>query len=60
VLNASEYEVVPYGDGIKMSSGATSFGNLKGGYKTVISNNIFDNVWRDAVDMFTDGQDIVF
>lgn len=60
VLNASGYEVVPYGDGIKMSSGATTFGNLKGGYKTVISNNVFDNVWRDAVDMFTDGEDIIF
>ncbi len=60
VLNASGYEVIPNGDGIKMSSGATSFDNLKGGYKTVISNNVFDNVWRDAVDMFTDGEDIVF
>ena len=60
VLNASGYQEVPYGDGIKMSSGATSFGNLKGGYKTVISNNLFDNVWRDAMDMFTDGEDIVF
>ncbi|WP_286856432.1 MULTISPECIES: right-handed parallel beta-helix repeat-containing protein [Sphingobacterium] len=60
VLNSSGYAVIPLGDGIKMSSGATTFDNLKGGYKTIISNNVFDNVWRDAVDMFTDGEDIVF
>lgn len=59
-LNEAGYEVVPLGDGIKMSTGLTTFGNINGGVKSIISNNVFNNVWRDAVDLFTDGEDIVF
>lgn len=58
--NMGGYAVVPLGDGIKMSSGLTSLNNMKGGVKTTINGNIFYNVYRDAVDMFTDGECIIF
>lgn len=56
VPNQNGWATEPVGDGVKLSSSTGSYDpQYFGPQDNVIANNIFDNCYRDAVDMFTDG-----
>lgn len=64
VLNANKTvaTTVPWGDAIKLSSDTNDLANpnAQGRHDSIITNNIFDDVYRDCVDMFTDGSRTIF
>lgn len=64
VLNAAKTAAVtiPWGDAIKLSSDTNDLANpnAAGRHDNIITDNIFDDVYRDCVDMFTDGSRTIF
>ncbi|TNJ67241.1 hypothetical protein FE784_06780 [Paenibacillus hemerocallicola] len=53
---------IPWGDAIKLSSDTNDLGNpnAPGRHDNIITNNIFEDVYRDCVDLFTDGSRTIF
>ncbi|RKN80508.1 hypothetical protein [Paenibacillus ginsengarvi] len=53
---------VPWGDAIKLTSDPNDLANnhATGRHDNIITGNIFDDVYRDCVDMFTDGSRTIF
>ncbi|MFD0716510.1 hypothetical protein [Paenibacillus sp. GCM10027626] len=64
VLNADKTvaTTVPWGDAIKLSSDTNDLANENalGRHDNIITDNIFEDVYRDCVDMFTDGSRTIF
>ncbi|GAA3407018.1 hypothetical protein ACFFNY_00035 [Paenibacillus hodogayensis] len=54
--------VIPWGDAIKLSSDTNDLANpnASGRHDNIITNNLFEDVYRDCVDLFTDGSRTVF
>ncbi|MDF2713796.1 MAG: hypothetical protein K0R28_721 [Paenibacillus sp.] len=64
VLNANRTgaTTIPWGDAIKLTSDTNDLANpnAAGRHDNIITDNIFDDVYRDCVDMFTDGSRTIF
>lgn len=64
VVNSTNtaYTTVPLGDAIKLTSNLAHFADAgyTGTLRNIIRGNVFDGVYRDCADFFTDGSETLF